>query len=236
MKQGGSLSYRFDSVDLCFASGLKTEKIEFNGLLTFYQSAEGVEIKHMVSPAYDKKALVERIELKNTEDKKKLFTVENKKPYKKISKVFRGENKAQAVFTDAFLNGEYMPGKSQNVCLKPFEKKVILVCSGAEKLTAQEIENQLDLRFRFIEQMHNCMQIVTPDERINSMTEFCKIRAAESIFNTKSGLMHGPGGGNYYVALWTNDQCEYANPLFAYLGYPVAEAQSVNCYKLFSKR
>lgn len=76
MKQGGSLSYQFDSVDLCFASGLKTEKIEFNGLLTFYQSAEGVEIKHMVSPAYDKKALVERIELKMILSKPVLFLSE----------------------------------------------------------------------------------------------------------------------------------------------------------------
>lgn len=72
----GSLSYQFDSVDLCFASGLKTEKIEFNGLLTFYRTAEGVEIKHMVSPAYDKKALVERIELKMILSKPVLFLSE----------------------------------------------------------------------------------------------------------------------------------------------------------------
>ena len=30
--------------------------------------------------------------------------------------------------------------------------------------------------------------------------------------------MHGPGGGRYYAAIWANDQAEYANPFFGYLG------------------
>lgn len=231
----GSLSYQFGGVDLIFDSEIKTEKVEFNGVITFYQAADGVEIKHTICPAYDKKALIERIELKNTNDKKRQFIIQNKKPYKKISKMFLVEDKMQTVFTDVFLNEEYIDGKSQSVCLEPFEEKVILVCNGAEKLDAKQIDEQFDLRRRFIGQMQNCMQIVTPDDTINKMTQFCKIRAGESIFNTKNGLMHAPGGGNYYAALWTNDQCEYANPLFAYMGYSAAEEQSINCYKLFSK-
>lgn len=47
--------------------------------------------------------------------------------------------------------------------------------------------------------------------------------------------MHSPGGGGFYAALWTNDQCEYVNPLFAYLGYETASEQAVNCYNLFKK-
>jgi len=30
--------------------------------------------------------------------------------------------------------------------------------------------------------------------------------------------MHGPGGGRYYAAIWANDQAEYANPFFPFLG------------------
>ena len=75
----------------------------------------------------------------------------------------------------------------------------------------------------------------TPDEKINLMAYYAKIRAAESIYKTKSGLMHSPGGGAYYAALWTNDQCEYINPLFANLGYETATQQSLNCYALYQK-
>lgn len=231
----GSLSYSFDSMDLSFNSPLKTNKVEFNGVLSFYQSAGDIEIKHTICPAYDKKALLEKITVKNTSDEEHLFTVKNKRPYKHINRIFLVENKAQEIFIDVFLNEEYINCKSQSVSLEPCEEKVILVCNGAEKLNAKQIEEQLNLRKQFIHRMQNCLQIITPDSTINRMTEFCKIRASESIFNTKNGLMHAPGGGNYYAALWTNDQCEYANPLFAYLGYNAAKEQSINCYKLFSK-
>lgn len=231
----GSLSYSFDGVKLLFDSPLKTDKVEVNGFLTFYQSTDDVEIKHTICPAYDKKALLEKIVLKNTSDKKQSFTLQNKKPYKNISKMYLVEDTAQELFTTVFYDDKQSDNKVNELQLKPYEKKVILVCNGAEKLSATQIEDQLNMRKQFIHQMQSCMQIITPDSTINRMTEFCKIRASESIFNTKNGLMHGPGGGNYYAALWTNDQCEYANPLFAYLGYPAAKEQSFNCYKLFSE-
>ena len=79
------------------------------------------------------------------------------------------------------------------------------------------------------------MVIKTPDENINLMARYEKIRSSESIYNTKAGLMHSPGGGNYYAALWTNDQCEYVNPLFGYLGYDIGEKQSINCYEMYRK-
>lgn len=231
----GSLSYRFNGVDLVFNSSLKTEKVEFDGVLTFCQRADEIEVKHTICPSFDKKALLEKIVLKNTSNKQQSFTLQNKNPYKKISKLFLVEDKAQELFTDVYLNDTYSDCKSQIVFLEPFEEKIILVCNGAERLNAKQIEEQLNLRRQFISQIQNCMQIITPNSTINIMTEFCKIRASESIFNTKNGLMHAPGGGNYYAALWTNDQCEYANPLFAYLGYPTAKEQSINCYRLFSE-
>lgn len=231
----GSLSYSFDGIRLLFDSPLKTEKVEFNGVLSFYQNAGNAEIRHTICPAYDKMALIERITVKNTSDKQQAFSIGNEKPYKKISKAYLVEDQSQTVFTDVFLDDTYSECKLQTVSLKPFEEKLILVCNGVEKLTAKQIEEQFEKRRQFIQQMKSCMQIITPDSTVNRMAEFCKIRASESIFNTKSGLMHAPGGGNYYAALWTNDQCEYANPLFAYLGYPAAKKQSVSCYKLFSE-
>ncbi len=47
--------------------------------------------------------------------------------------------------------------------------------------------------------------------------------------------MHGPGGGEYYAAIWANDQAEYINPFFAYLGYPAGVAlQPFNSFRLFA--
>lgn len=231
----GSLSYSFDGVNLSCKSPIKTDRVEFNGLLTFYQSADNIEIKHTICSAYDKKALLEKITIKNTGNGEQTFTVKNKKPYKRIGRIFLVEDKAQELFTTVFYDGKQLDNKVNALQLKPYEEKVILVCNCAEKLNAAQIEKQMNLRKQFIHQIQNCMQIITPDSTINRMTEFCKIRASESIFNTKNGLMHAPGGGNYYAALWTNDQCEYANPLFAYLGYDAAKEQSINCYKLFSE-
>jgi hypothetical protein len=47
--------------------------------------------------------------------------------------------------------------------------------------------------------------------------------------------MHGPGGGAYYAAIWANDQAEYANPFFAYLGDPVAAESAINSFRHFAQ-
>lgn len=79
------------------------------------------------------------------------------------------------------------------------------------------------------------LQLATPDPVLNTMFAFAKIRAAESIYATKGGLMHGPGGGAYYAAIWANDQAEYANPFFAMLGDPVAVESAINSYRHFAR-
>jgi hypothetical protein len=79
------------------------------------------------------------------------------------------------------------------------------------------------------------LQLETPDPVLNAAFAFAKIRAAESIYETKGGLMHGPGGGAYYAAIWANDQAEYANPFFAYLGDAVAIESAVNSFRHFAR-
>ncbi|MBC8143014.1 MAG: six-hairpin glycosidase-like protein, partial [Armatimonadetes bacterium] len=75
-----------------------------------------------------------------------------------------------------------------------------------------------------------------PDPEINTLFAFCKLRAAESLFETDlMGLVHSPGGGNFYGGIWANDQCEYANPFFAFLNDADTTEASVNCYRHFAK-
>ncbi len=85
-----------------------------------------------------------------------------------------------------------------------------------------------------MEQLQEKLVLKTPNDTINRMFAFAKIRAGESIYDTKQGLMHGPGGGEYYAAIWANDQAEYINPLFAYLGYAPGIESARNSFRLFA--
>lgn len=228
-----SLTYCFDAADIKYESELLTDKIIFNGMLTFFQHAGSLNIEHTICSAYDKKALIEKIVVKNSSADTACFYVKNKHGYKKIRKVFLVENKEQELFSIVNCGGKVI--NDDKIYIEPNGTKTLYICSGAEKLGENQLEKQFELRKNFISSLGGCMTINTPDETINKMTEFCKIRVSESIFTTKNGLMHSPGGGGYYGALWTNDQCEYANPLFAYLGYSAGKKQSVNSYRLFSK-
>jgi hypothetical protein len=78
------------------------------------------------------------------------------------------------------------------------------------------------------------LQLQTPDSVLNTEFAFAKIRATESIFKTKAGYMHGPGGLSYYAAIWANDQAEYVSPYFAFSGDSIGVLSAMNCYRLFA--
>jgi hypothetical protein len=86
-----------------------------------------------------------------------------------------------------------------------------------------------------VAEMQSNLILETPDPVLNTMFAFAKTRATESIFNTKGGLMHGPGGLRYYAAIWANDQAEYVNPFFAFLGDDIAVRSAMNSYRMFAK-
>ena len=81
----------------------------------------------------------------------------------------------------------------------------------------------------------NNLALESPDPVINRMFAFSKIRGCESIYETQGGPMHGPGGETYYAALWANDQAEYINPLFPYVGYEYGNASALNSYLHFAR-
>ena len=47
--------------------------------------------------------------------------------------------------------------------------------------------------------------------------------------------MHGPGGESYYAAIWANDQAEYINPYFPFVGYQYGNASALNSFKHFAR-
>lgn len=104
-----------------------------------------------------------------------------------------------------------------------------------EQETALNVEQELADRKAFVEEVATeRLQFVCPDKTIETLFAMSKIRASESIFHTQNGLMHSPGGESYYVAMWCNDQAEYVNPFFPFLGYDKGNESAMttwNCYK-----
>ncbi len=101
-------------------------------------------------------------------------------------------------------------------------------------LVKADVNAELSGRTQRVQQFLSLLRLETPDTVLNTTFAFAKIRAAESIFKTKGGYMHGPGGLRYYAALWANDQAEYVNPFFAFLGDEIANRSAMNTYRWFS--
>lgn len=107
--------------------------------------------------------------------------------------------------------------------------------AGDAALTRINIESERTGRQALINQWWNNLVLDTPDPVLNRMFAFAKLRGAESIYRTKGGLMHGPGGEAYYAAIWANDQAEYINPFFPYLGYEIGNESALNSFRHFAR-
>ena len=122
--------------------------------------------------------------------------------------------------------------------LQPGRSAVFAVCYFATDHPEQSFpidpEGEEKARAKRIEHILSPLQLETPDSILNTAFAFAKIRATESIFKTKRGYLHGPGGLEYYAAIWANDQAEYVSPYFAFSGDDIGTQSAMNCYRLFS--
>ena len=114
---------------------------------------------------------------------------------------------------------------SASISAYPSDKESIQLNGSEEKKKREELVNEL----------MNKLVLETPDPIIDRMFAFSKIRGCESIYETKGGPMHGPGGESYYAALWANDQAEYINPFFPFVGYEYGNASAINSYLHFAR-
>jgi hypothetical protein len=97
-----------------------------------------------------------------------------------------------------------------------------------------DVSTELKAREGRVRQFLSLLQLETPDPILNTAFAFAKIRATESIYNTKGGYLHSPGGLRYYAAIWANDQAEYVNPFFAFLGDEIGNRSAMNAYRWFA--
>ncbi|MBQ4349859.1 MAG: hypothetical protein II768_01240 [Clostridia bacterium] len=92
---------------------------------------------------------------------------------------------------------------------------------------------ELRRRYENIDRLTVPLRLDTGHRALDLMFHFAKLRAGESVFDTKYGLIHSPGGYSYYAATWCNDQVEYAGPYFAYTGDEALIEASLNAYRMY---
>ncbi|HCY41887.1 MAG TPA: hypothetical protein DHV48_11110 [Prolixibacteraceae bacterium] len=94
---------------------------------------------------------------------------------------------------------------------------------------------EMEKRHKMLREINENLVLETPNDTIDRAFAFAKIRGTESIYDTKGGLMHGPGGGSYYAAIWANDQAEYINPFFPFLGNQNGNESAINSFRHFAR-
>lgn len=212
-------------------SGEKVTKVTLNGLMTIKSTLKGdLAFTRTLFPSTKLPLYLEKYQLQNNSDKVVFVEIPD---YKNTS------------YTDSSIGvyGKYsivaQSLGSGSFKLEPGES----VSFGAVFKATKESENIADInldeeenqRKTLVKQWWSNLVLETPDEVLNTTFDFAKIRGAESIYRTKGGLMHGPGGGAYYAAIWANDQAEYIGPFFPFLGYNTGNEASLNAYMHFAR-
>jgi hypothetical protein len=230
--------YAIDFPSLLTVNGrtLQNEKVlsvSLNGTLvvvSMYQSPGPLLLTRTIFPSTTRPMICERYQLKNNSEKPLTVTVpEQKSIYRTDEKT--GVDGSYTIETGILNSGVYSLAPGQELHFDTY----IQAYSKSQTPVIADIEQELNSRLAFVQQMWSNLVFESPDETINKMFAFAKIRASESIYRTSGGLMHGPGGESYYAAIWANDQAEYVGPFFPYLGYKTGNEASLNAYQHFAR-
>ena len=205
---------------------IQVDSIKIDGRLTFYFAPiHGLKIQKLIYPSMDDRFLVEEWIIENVDQDHKQIN---------ISKLKQQQDEIGYYGTYSFTISTQAPDQ---INLKPKQSFSLPILYGA--IIKDEEKNNFDYkqaqqsRQQYLNQMENNLILNTPDDKLNLLFHFSKIRAAESIFNSAMGLVHSPGGGNYYAGIWANDQVEYSGPFFPYLGYETGNIAAFNAYVKF---
>lgn len=209
----------------------KVVSITHNGTMSIkYRYGNMFEITQTIFPSTELPALCEKYTIKNISGRNTKVYIED---YSAIS----GIDKSICVY------GEYtISSYLKNAGVHNIKKGEGITFSHIIKAEKREqiyseinINLELNKRTELVNELWSKLDFESPDKILNKAFSFAKIRASESIYQTKGGPMHGPGGLSYYAAIWANDQAEYIGPFFPFLGYEYGNEASLNAYMHFSR-
>lgn len=207
-----------------------TDSITLNGLLNIYHqpTPEGLLIKRTFYPHESRSAAFERISLHN----QGADTL-------KLNVLTASANKGHRGKAGNFYTAHRTQGRI--TLLLPGQKEHLYITMSAGKnvppppFRLPDLPNMADARRELVESLQQNLVLETPNPVYNTMFSLAKVRGAESIFDSKLGLVHSPGGERYYTGFWANDQAEYINPFFPYLGYQLGNKAALNMWRVYAK-
>ena len=200
----GSLKRRFpwDVVQSVFIDGRmareQVREIRFDGTLQVdSELRDGVTLQRVYFTSVERPALVELYRLKNAGECSVMVEL-------------------PAVDTEIQTSAELGVYGAYRVRLKtdgvstfrlqPGEEKCFSASIAAyrqDAACAEEVPagKEWNMRMEKVRGWTEALTLETPDPVLDCMFAFSKVRACESIFDTKGGPMHGPGGETYYAAI-----------------------------------
>ena len=232
--------YGWDVLDMVSINGRaltaeQMESIQLKGMLrvtsNYDEGRRGQwKIIREYFPSTEQPALVESYQIINTGTKE--LTIElpqiNQKGFTDPQKGVTGSFCIETS-TDKWGHFNLQPGESLTF------GATLLAYKEGEKAPQIDVLQEKNQREALVNELMGKLVLETPDPIIDRMFAFSKIRGCESIYETKGGPMHGPGGESYYAAIWANDQAEYINPFFPFVGYEYGNASALNSYLHFAR-
>ncbi len=213
----------------------QVQAIELNGTMVVnstytVNSKSELQLKRTYIPSVDQPSLIEIYEITNTGGQN-------------INLEIPTLNSIMHTVSERGVDGSYrIEMKTQNTGyheLQPGNSISFVASLSAYKKDEESVtidaKKELVERINLVSQWTDNLVLDTPDPVINEMFRFSKIRACESIYATKGGPMHGPGGESYYAAIWANDQAEYINPFFPFVGYEYGNESALNSFQHFAR-
>lgn len=191
-----------------------------------------IRLTRVLFPSKDKPMLCEKYTIQNISNKKISVIIPNQRAgyktdqekgvdgsYTMIAAINEGDNRIKYLEPESTL---------------AFDAFVQAYKSGQQEISPN-IGEEENLREAFVREVTTKLEFRSPNEILNTAFNFAKIRGSESIYKTKGGYMHGPGGESYYAAIWANDQAEYINPFFPFLGYGTGNESAFNSFIHFAR-
>lgn len=209
-----------------------TKFVEIDGLFRVVSIFdEAVEVERIIFPSMDKPFMCERYVLKNLQDDEvTVYIPEFKQNITTLPEC--GVDGSYLISASIQGAGTYKLKSGESLTFDA----VFQACRLNEAPQVADVDAEYAARRAFVENdIDSALILATPDQVVNTMFRYAKIRASESIFKTSGGYMHAPGGESYYAAIWANDQAEYVNPFFPYLGYAVGNESAMNSFRHFAR-
>lgn len=208
----------------------KVRFISLDGTMNVWSDVNEIEIKRTFTPSVDLPGLIEIYQLKNTGKRKRTINIPEQKPVLHTAKE-KGVTGSYRIEMTVAGSGLYTISPGDSITFSA----MLAAYKSTEKSVRWNAHEELKKRKDLLKEWSSNLVLETPDSVLNRMFAFSKIRACESIFATKGGPMHGPGGESFYAAIWANDQAEYINPYFPFVGYEYGCESAMNSFRHFAR-